>query len=119
MSLAFENPAFIILGATGFVFIILGVVMYRFPPKDINSFYGYRTRSSMKSKERWDFAQKYSSIELMRMGLVMVFTSLLSLFYNPLGTLALVLGIGLLILVIGILLWRVERAIKSLFDSGL
>ncbi|PWB20750.1 hypothetical protein DCO46_20195 [Flavobacterium sp. HTF] len=32
-----------------------------FPPKSINSFYGYRTSNSMKSQAKWDFAQKFSA----------------------------------------------------------
>lgn len=30
------------------------------PPKEINSGYGYRTARSMRNRETWDFAQRYS-----------------------------------------------------------
>lgn len=30
-------------------------------PKDINSFYGYRTTMSMKNKDTWEFAHKYTA----------------------------------------------------------
>ncbi|WP_296146249.1 SdpI family protein [uncultured Flavobacterium sp.] len=65
---------------TGSIFIIAGFVMYRFPPKKINILYGYRTMNSMKSQERWDFSQKYSSKELMKFGLFLFALSLLGLF---------------------------------------
>ena len=44
----------------GLIFMFGGAVMFRFPPKEINYFYGYWTKSSMKSQYRWDFAQKHS-----------------------------------------------------------
>ena len=45
----------------GIVFILAGSIMYVFPPKKINSFYGYRTASSMQSQQKWNFAQTYSA----------------------------------------------------------
>ena len=41
------------------VMVIFGLVFLRKPPKDINDFYGYRTKRSKASKEAWDFAHKY------------------------------------------------------------
>tara|TARA_B110000003_G_scaffold126761_3_gene128812 strand:- start:694 stop:969 length:276 start_codon:yes stop_codon:yes gene_type:complete len=35
--------------------------MLRFPPKEINSIYGYRTKASMRNQKSWNFAQKQSS----------------------------------------------------------
>jgi uncharacterized membrane protein len=35
-----------------------GLILYFFPPKKINSIYGYRTPRSMKNQSNWDFAQK-------------------------------------------------------------
>ncbi len=39
--------------------MIFGTLFRKYPPEDINSFYGYRTRRSMKDQQRWDFAQRY------------------------------------------------------------
>ncbi len=36
-----------------------GLAMLCFPPKHINSFYGYRTSRSCKSQRNWDFAQRH------------------------------------------------------------
>jgi uncharacterized membrane protein len=68
---------------TGSIFIIAGFIMLRFPPKKINMFYGYRTISSMKSQERWDFSQKYSAKELMKFGGVILPFCLLGLLDFP------------------------------------
>lgn len=35
--------------------------MLRFPPKEINSIYGYRTKASMRNQKSWNLAQKQSS----------------------------------------------------------
>jgi uncharacterized membrane protein len=48
---------------------ILFFIFSLFPPKKINSLYGYRTPNSMKSQENWDFANRYSN----RLALVLFF----------------------------------------------
>ena len=52
----------------GLVFLAAGLIQRFFPPKKINSFYGYRTTNSMKSQPRWEFAQQYSSGLMMLAG---------------------------------------------------
>ena len=60
---------------SGVIFLIVGLIMYNFPPKEINWLYGYRTTASMKSKERWDFAQKYSTIKMLQAaGFIILFS---------------------------------------------
>lgn len=38
-----------------------GVISLNRPPKQINSFYGYRTPRSMRDKRSWDYAQSMMS----------------------------------------------------------
>ena len=52
------------------ILTVVGVVFWMYPPKKINEFYGYRTTSSRKSQEAWDFAQKYSAKMMTVLGLV-------------------------------------------------
>src|SRR5690606_36831666 len=54
----------------GILFILAGAILYVFPPKEINGLYGYRTSSSMKNQQKWDFAQKYSAQIMMLTGLI-------------------------------------------------
>jgi len=54
----------------GILFILAGAILYVFPPKKINGLYGYRTSSSMKNQQKWDFAQKYSAKIMMLTGLI-------------------------------------------------
>lgn len=70
-----SNPTFIILAATGAVFIVMGLIMLKNPPKNINDWYGYRTASSKKSQERWDFAQKHSSKRMTKVGQLLAILS--------------------------------------------
>lgn len=58
--------------------LLLGFWMYKYPPKKINLFVGYRTNKSMKNKEMWDFAHKYCGKLWVILGLIMiVLTSIL------------------------------------------
>lgn len=56
------------------IIILFVMTLFKiFPPKSINSAYGYRTANSMKSQAKWDFAQKYSST----LSLILLFPSLI------------------------------------------
>jgi uncharacterized membrane protein len=61
-------PLFIV----GFVFAVAAFITLKFPPKKINSFYGYRTSRSMKNQENWDLAQRFSSQLMLKQGLIML-----------------------------------------------
>ncbi|WP_283642801.1 SdpI family protein [Croceibacter atlanticus] len=58
-----------------FILLILGIIFYKFPPKKINSVYGYRTPRSMTNQDTWDSANTFSSIWMIRFA---VFTFLVS-----------------------------------------
>lgn len=109
----FENPLFLIPVMAGIIFVMAGLVLFKFPPKEINSLYGYRTKNSMKDQDSWDFAQRYSSTELMKFGGLLTLTAVIGIFFNPGGKIAMFLGLGLMILIVVIILIRVEKAIKS------
>lgn len=102
---------------TGVIFLLVGFIMKVAPPRKINSLYGYRTSSSMKSQERWDFAQKYSAIELMKAGGILIITSALGFVIESTDDTELIIGLGLLVAVIAILFLKVEKAIKSRFPE--
>ena len=57
--------------------LILGIWMYKYPPKKINWLIGYRTFKSMKNKEMWDFAHKYCGKLWMLLGLIMIILTFL------------------------------------------
>lgn len=59
----------------GICFLVAAALMYVFPPKKINFLYGYRTVASMKSQERWEFAQRYSTIQMVKVSIAMIVVS--------------------------------------------
>lgn len=113
MTNLFENPLFLIPITSGLLFMIAGLILLKFPPKKINSMYGYRTNSSMKNIEKWDFAQKYASIEMMKLGGILTLSGLSGYLYYPSGKIAMFMGLGLMITMVLILIFRVERALKK------
>ncbi len=84
------------------ILFITGVVMYKFPPKNINFLYGYKTPSSMKSQERWDFAQIYSAKKLMLGGALTGLLGLINYLLN-IGVTEIFQTIVLLIVVVYII----------------
>ncbi|WP_086478465.1 MULTISPECIES: SdpI family protein [Arenibacter] len=101
---------------TGIGFILIGWISLKYPPKKINNWYGYRTSSSKKSQERWDFAQHYSSKEMIRMGFLLILISFLGFFMAP-SIVEGFAGILIILILTMILLYRVERAIKNKFKK--
>ncbi len=111
------SPLMIIPLSVGIIFVLAGVLMNVFPPKKINPFYGYRTSGSMRSQERWAFAQKYAAREMVKCGALLAATSVLGLFFDLNENLAVVIGLSLMIAMIVVLLRRVEKAIANRFQE--
>lgn len=103
---------------TGIIFSLLGWAFYQSPPSDINPLVGYRTKMSMKSQEHWDFAQKYSSKQMMTGGSIMIALSLMSYFipveteYKQAG------GIILLLLNAAYVIIATEIALRKEFPKS-
>lgn len=113
-----ENPLFLILILTGVTFLVTGFILFKFPPKKINSLYGYRTASSMISQESWDFSQTYSAKQMMYMGGILVVLSALSLTVRFGVDFTVLIGLGLVVLGAVWLFLRIERELKSRFKNG-
>jgi uncharacterized membrane protein len=105
---------FIILSV---VFIVLGFFIYKFPPKKINSLFGYRTPASMKSQERWDFAQLYASKEMIKVGILILMVWGIVNIFSVLEKWVTPIFVSTLIIASLILIIRVERAIKNNFSA--
>jgi len=115
--MSFENPLFLTLALSGVIFVIVGFFTKKFPPEKINHLYGYRTRSSMGSQERWVFAQRISSQEMIRTGFIKILFSLVGLLVQLPSFTAMVAGISILLILIVITFIRVEKAIKRKFNN--
>ena len=115
MPSSFESillPSFI----SGIVFIIASVITLTYPPKKINWYYGYRTDLSMKNQNSWDFAQKYSSVQLIIAGCVIMIFSCIGLViqFSKMAR----ISISLILIFSAILfMWlKTERALKAKFN---
>jgi len=98
-------------------FTFAGIIMTKFPPKKINSLYGYRTSNSIKSQERWDYAQIYSGKEMIRSGIILVLLSVLGLTDITGPFPGMIIGIGLMIVSFIMVLIRTEKAINLRFGK--
>jgi uncharacterized membrane protein len=49
------SPILYVMTTNGLLFL-LSILFYKFPPKKINSLYGYRTVKAMQNQQIWDFA---------------------------------------------------------------
>lgn len=66
------SPILYVITTNGLLFL-LSILFYKFPPKKINSLYGYRTVKAMQNQQIWDFANSvfnknlliYSGISLL------------------------------------------------------
>jgi uncharacterized membrane protein len=99
------------------VFLIAGLIMYIFPPKKINYLYGYRTNSSMKSEQRWNFAQKYSSIQMMFTAIKLFIISLMLPWFNLNFETNTFLQIAIIVVALGFMFYKIEKAIKVNFPN--
>ena len=111
------NLLALILSSGGLIFLLAGYIQHRFPPKKINHLYGYRTSTSMKSQESWDFAQQYSAKKMMQIGTYITALGLLSWIINL--QLLWSVRIALTIVIIGplIMLFKVESELKKRFPK--
>lgn len=102
----------------GVIFMIVATIMYFFPPKKINYLYGYRTESSMKSQERWDFAQRYSSIKMIQVGAALFLVSLIGMAFPVSEGENIAIGLILMIPACIVMFWTTEKALKKNFPNS-
>jgi len=107
----FLDSIFAISFICGFMFMIGGLFLYLFPPKKINSWLAYRSAAAMKSQERWDFAQKFAAIQVIKASVVMIVVSLAGYLFPQSGFLHIFGSIALIII------W--ERYIVTATDTEL
>jgi len=65
-----ELVVLFLLLLVGMIYAACGALLYKYPPKNINHFFGYRTGRAMKDQRSWDFAQVYSGKMMIYWGMV-------------------------------------------------
>lgn len=112
-----QNALFFMPLLVGGIFLITGIIMYKFPPKEINDLYGYRTKLSMKNKEQWDFAQIYSSKLMLLCGITLMAFSLIGLIIQVSEKTGVLISVIAIIGTLVFLIMKTERTIKKQFKS--
>ena len=99
-----------------------GLAFLKDPPKSINSFYGYRTKRSIKTQDTWNFAHHFCGKLWLICGLVSIPFSLVPVWLVVDKSKEVVSMTGLIVLGIQVVvllatLIPVERALKNHFDE--
>lgn len=56
----------------GLLFLFMGFMIRRFPPRSMKTWYGYRTFSSTVNKQTWDEANQYAAYVSRIMGCILI-----------------------------------------------
>lgn len=109
---------FLINSLIPLIFILGGLITLKFPPKQINSLYGYRTARSMKSKEAWNAANRFASIMMIAGGTDLLFINLILKWLGMKNEIiwATVMLIGVIAISV-IVYFLTEKFLKENFDE--
>lgn len=116
--LTFNFIIFFSCMVTGTIGIIGGKLLKKHPPKHINSWYGYRTRRSMKKQAHWEAAQQLGAKNIIIYSSVPLASSLLGFFIEEKHiflSCGIVLGSTLVWAFFSI--YKTELQLKSKFDT--
>ncbi|MCW4469134.1 SdpI family protein [Flavobacterium sp. MFBS3-15] len=113
----FVDNIFFVSLMCGVVFLVASAIMHFFPPKEINYLYGYRTPASMKTQERWDFAQHYSTKQMFKAAMGLIALSFTGYFFDLPTTVNVSIGLALIVLSAFYMFITTEKAIKSKFNE--
>ncbi|MGZ5244171.1 MAG: SdpI family protein [Bacteroidia bacterium] len=113
-----ENGLSLLVLLTGGIFILGGIIMKIFPPKSINSIYGYRTFRSMRNIETWKEGNSFGAKAMIITGIFLLVCGVLThLFLPDLGEKSALPGIGVIIFASIIMIFATEKHLKRLFDK--
>jgi uncharacterized membrane protein len=104
----------------GLIFYIVGKLMQRYPPKWPNYFYGYRTISSLKTKETFDAANVFSAALMVKYGAGLMIAGLLTalFFHEAYWWLFLSASMLPLFICVAALLIKTEKHLAAHFDKS-
>ncbi len=117
MDILLESHITLIFVLCGLLFLAAGLIVYFNPPKRINGLYGYRTEKSMKSQDRWDFAQIFAAKKMILSGVILCIVGIPAAFVSMSENLQTVVGLSLLISSCIYLFVSTEKAITQKFED--
>ena len=102
--------------------LIVGFWMRKAPPKDINHLAGYRTATSMKNQDTWDFAQAYSGKMMRVMGWISLLIAVVPMLFvmgaseDAISIVGLIVC-GVLLIPLLLVIPLTEKALQKTFDK--
>lgn len=96
----------------GPILIVFSIIFLKFPPKEINPLYGYRTKRSMQSQEHWDYANKEFSQKLFVASVLTTIVQILcSMFYGHI--IGITMGLIAIVVFIPTIIIKIETDLKK------
>lgn len=108
---------FLLANINGILITVLGSVYFKFPPKEINQLYGYRTRRSMANQKIWDYANSLGSKMMLYLGLTILFFGLLLNFFYPANTVVMI-TVFIMLVGLGVGMYWCETQLNKRFDKN-
>jgi len=104
------------------IMIACGYWMWKKPPRNINSMFGYRTMRSMKNQDTWDFAHEYGGRLWYRWGWgLLIFTGVCLLIATELEqvsyTVVMLIFVILQTIFLCATIYPIERTLAHTFDK--
>lgn len=99
----------------GVLFLLLGTLVARFPPKKLNYFYGYRTPRSMRNQDTWTEANQFAPALMIRLAKPCIILGIGCALLIAYPAIAFVMAAATLTIVV-LLLVLTEKRLKTLFD---
>ncbi|WP_271407211.1 SdpI family protein [Tenacibaculum soleae] len=107
------NPYLYVLSINGVLFLF-SIIFYFFPPKKINTIYGYRTNKTIKNDTIWQFANaffikqflKYAAISLVAAIILAAISKIIT--WQPMAIMLLSLAVSVI---------KTEQEISKNFDE--
>ena len=109
------NAYIYVLSVNGLIFF-LSLVFYFFPPKKINTFYGYRTHRSMLNQDIWNYANTLFTNALVLYSAICFAGALLLTYLNP-EQMKSWIPMGLLAMTLLVCVIKTEQGITKNFDE--
>lgn len=107
------NPFSLIIFIAGICFAMAGWLMHKFPPKQINSIYGYRTPRSMRRQESWKEGNRYSSGIMFFIGLADCFIGFMGIFFTPPELAGAISALALVLISAFLIIFMTEKRLKN------
>lgn len=101
----------------GSLLLLMGLVLKIFPPKRINSSYGYRTPLSLKNQESWNYANRISGSIMLFGGILDFIASVFLAIYLPTNA-GVLISVGMLTVIPFVMIIITETKLSKKFSDS-